>query len=112
MQIETRQAQTVLILTPLEKRIDAHVAGAFRSALIDRIDAGARQVIVNLSHVEFMDSSGLGALVSALKRLGQEGTLKVCAPGPNVRSMFELTRLNRVIAILENEHETLASFAA
>lgn len=101
MQLETRIEQDAVVITPLESRVDAYVAPAFRAALVERIDAGHRHVIINMERVEFIDSSGLGALVSALKRLGREGTLKVCALQGNVRSMFELTRLNRVIPIAD-----------
>jgi anti-sigma B factor antagonist len=51
--------------------------------------------------VQFIDSSGLGALVSALKRIGRVGHLKVCGLNESLRSMFELTRLNRVIPIAD-----------
>ena len=110
MQIETRQAEHVLIVTPLEACLDVRVAAEFRTALIDRIDAGSRWLVVNLSHVSFMDSSALGAIVSALKRIGQNGELRVCAPAAPVRRMFVLTRLDRVIPVLDREDETLASF--
>jgi anti-sigma B factor antagonist len=111
MQIETRQSSGVLIVTPLEKRIDARVSGAFRLALIDRIDTGAKRLVINLEHVQFMDSSGLGALVSALKRLGRDGEIKVCSPGASIRSMLERTRLDRVMPILDSEEESVDSFA-
>lgn len=110
MQIETRDAGGVLIVTPLEKRIDASVAAVFRAALVDRIDAGVRQIAVNLHRVDFMDSAGLGALVSALKRIGRDGELKVCEPTTSVRAMLELTRLDRVIPVLDNEQAALESF--
>jgi anti-sigma B factor antagonist len=109
MQIETRQADGVLILTPLEKRVDILVASAFRTAMIDRIDAGARRMIINLSHVESIDSSGLSALVSALTRIGRGGELRVCSLKPGVRSMFELTRLDRIISVLETEEDSVRS---
>jgi anti-sigma B factor antagonist len=111
MQLETRNSNDVLIVTPLEKRIDARVAAAFRLALLDRVDAGARRIVVNLCHVEFMDSSGLGALVSALKRIGRGGELTVCSPGAGVRSMLELTRLNRIIPVVEHEADVVTSAA-
>lgn len=101
MQLETRFEPNVLIITPLERRVDAHIAPAFRSALIDRIDQGHRHLVINLREVEFIDSSGLGVLVSALKRLGRDGDLKVASPTDSVRAMFELTRLNRVIPIAD-----------
>jgi anti-sigma B factor antagonist len=101
MHLETKFEPNLLVITPLESRVDAHVAGAFRTALVERIDQGHRNVMVNMEKVEFIDSSGLGALVSALKRIGRDGELRVCSLNASVRSMFELTRLNRVIAIAD-----------
>ena len=103
MQLETRSSDDLLIVTPLEKRIDVRVAAAFRRALLDRVDAGARRIVVNLEHVDFIDSSGLGALVSTLKRIGRDGDLKICSPGPDVRAVLELTRLNQIIPVFDNE---------
>lgn len=101
MQLETKQQDGALVITPMERRIDAHVAPAFRAHLLERIDQGAKRLVIDLARVEFMDSSGLGALVSALKRLGRDGELQVSALTPAVRSMFELTRLHRVIPIVD-----------
>jgi len=101
MQIETRVDDGVLILTPLDHRIEAYLATAFRSALVDRIDAGARQITIDLHRVDYIDSAGIGALVSALKRIGQHGQLRIARPRPAVRSLLELTRLNRVIPIVD-----------
>lgn len=99
MQLETTVNPDVVIITPLESRVDAHVASAFRNALAERIDQGHRRLMINMERVEFIDSSGLGALVSAIKRMGRDGDLRVCSLTPAVRAMFELTRLNRVIPI-------------
>ena len=101
MQLEVTQRGDTYVVTPIEKRIDAHVAQAFRATLFDQIDHGHVNLIVNLAQVQFIDSSGLGALVSALKRIGRSGELKVCGLNDAVRSMFELTRLNRVIPIAD-----------
>jgi anti-sigma B factor antagonist len=102
MQLEVTRHADSCVVTPLEKRIDAHLAPAFRAALLDLIDGGDVHLVVNLARVEFIDSSGLGALVSALKRIGRPGELKVCGLNEAVRSMFELTRLNRVIPITDS----------
>jgi anti-sigma B factor antagonist len=102
MQLDTKYDHPgVVTITPLEARVDAHVAPAFRTALAERIDEGYRHVVVNMEKVEFIDSSGLGALISALKRLGRDGDLSVHSLSPAVRAMFELTRLNRVIPITD-----------
>jgi anti-sigma B factor antagonist len=101
MQMETRVEPNLMVIVPLEARVDAHVAPAFRTALLECIDRGHHNLMVDMAKVEFIDSSGLGALVSALKRLGRDGDLKVCSLNAAVRSMFELTRLNRVIPIAD-----------
>ena len=102
MQIETRMEDGVLYLTPLDHRIEGYLAAAFRAALVDRIDAGAQQITIDLHRVDYLDSAGIGALVSALKRIGQHGQLRIASPKPAVRSLLELTRLNRVIPIVES----------
>jgi anti-sigma B factor antagonist len=112
MEVNTREAGNVVVVEPVDRRLDAHAAPSFKTRLISLIDGGHRQMLLDLHHVAFIDSSGLGVIVSALKRLGREGELKVCAPQPAVRSMFELTRLHRVIGIFDTEAEGLKSFAA
>jgi anti-sigma B factor antagonist len=102
MQLEVTRNADTCVVTPLEKRIDAHLAPAFQAALVDLVEGGNLNLLVNLARVEFIDSSGLGALVSALKRIGRPGALRVCGLNDAVRSMFELTRLNRVIPIADN----------
>jgi anti-sigma B factor antagonist len=103
MQIESRQEGGYLVITPLDARVDVAVAPAFRTALVDRIDQGYRRLIVNLERVQTVDSSFLGALVSALQRLGCDGELKVCSLNRSARAMFERTNLHRVIPVVEVE---------
>ena len=101
MLLETRFERDLIVITPLERRVDVRVAADFRSAIIDRIDQGHRRVLINLERVEFIDSSGLSALLSGLRRVGRDGDISVCSLSSKVRSIFELTRLNRVITIAE-----------
>lgn len=103
MLLETRFERDIVVITPLEPVIDVRVAAAFRAAIIDRIDQGHRHVLVNLERVQFMDSSGLAALVSGLKRMGRGGDMAVCSLSPNVRSILELSHLNRVIRIADSD---------
>jgi anti-sigma B factor antagonist len=101
MLLDIRNHPDVLVITPLESRVDVNVAPALLRTIIDRIDQGHHHLLINMERVQCIDSSGLGALVSAAKRLGSAGDMKVCSLSTKVRSMFERTRINRVIAIVE-----------
>lgn len=91
-------ADGVVILTPHARRLDAHVAPALRALVLEHIEGGCR-LCLDLAHVQFIDSSGLGVVVAALKRLG--GALSVRALSLSVRTTFEITTLDRIVIIEE-----------
>jgi anti-anti-sigma factor len=107
MQIEERTAGNILIVKPLEKRIDASLAPEFKGLMIDRIGAGNTKILLDLSDVEFIDSSGLGAIVSSLKALGGKGDFAICCLKETVSSLFRLTRMDRIFQIFASEEEAL-----
>jgi anti-sigma B factor antagonist len=81
-------------------RIDAAAAIAFKEAVrIATIRPGA-PVILDLSRVTFLDSSGLGALVAVMKMLGPERPLHLAGVTPNVAKVLRLTRMDSVFTIL------------
>jgi anti-sigma B factor antagonist len=81
--------------------IDLASSPGLRQELQDLIDAGARRVVVDLSAVTFIDSSGLGVLVGVLNRLDDVGggTLELCGLTGPVRKVFEITGLHEVFTI-------------
>ena len=90
--------------------IDLATAPQLREAVLDLIQNGSHLVVVDLRGVEFMDSTGLGVLVGALKRLReQEGDLAlVCTEGP-VLKILALTGLDRVFPIHRDVAEATGS---
>lgn len=83
-----------------EERLDAHNSSALKDAILHVIEQGETQIIVQLDKVRFIDSSGLGALLSGYKNAAaKSGKLILVSVQPQVLSMFELTRLNRVFEI-------------
>ena len=80
--------------------VDVYTAPRLRERLIELVDAGARDVVVDLERVEFLDSTGLGVLVGALKRLRTvHGTFGlVCAKEPLLK-IFRITALDQVFPI-------------
>jgi anti-sigma B factor antagonist len=84
---------------------DLHTAPELKEALGAAIDAGAVDVVVDLTETTFVDSSALGVLIGALRRLTpQGGQLSLVVADTNLRRIFEITRLDRVFDI----HETRA----
>jgi anti-sigma B factor antagonist len=96
MNVKDLQEGKVLIVKPLENRIEASNSTAFKGFIVDKINDGARQMILDLSAVEFVDSSGLGAIVSCLKTIGDEGNLVMCGVSKTVMNLFKLTRMTRI----------------
>jgi anti-sigma B factor antagonist len=96
------------VLTIYEERIDAHNSGDLKEYLLQMIDGGQNHIIVQLEHVRFIDSSGLGALLSANKHIAaKSGKFVLTNIQQQVLSMFELTRLNRVFEIYADLNDAL-----
>ncbi len=85
----------------------------FKNLLVSQIDEGNKKLIVDLSNCEFIDSTFLGTLVVALKKLtALEGDLKLVGFQPAVHSMFELTRMYRVFESFKSKEEAVKSFSS
>ncbi len=83
----------------------------FKKTLVSDIESGKKRIVVDLADCEFIDSTFLGALVVSLKKItALGGDLKLVGFQPNVRSMFELTRMYRVFESFETKEEAVASF--
>lgn len=80
-----------------------------RQRLLTTVERGKRKLVLDLSKVAFMDSSGLSVLVSVFKaaRLKNGGVVSL-QPNPTVRSLIELTRLQQIFAIFDDETAALA----
>ncbi|MDY0186876.1 MAG: STAS domain-containing protein [Syntrophus sp. (in: bacteria)] len=111
MQLHQNKMGDVLIVRPLERRIDAATATEFKEKMSEWIGAGNRRIVLNLSEVDFIDSSGLGAIVSSLKKIGNDGDLVICSVKETVMSLFRLTRMNRVFDILPSEEEAIGALS-
>lgn len=93
------EADGITVVDLAEDNLTASNAGQFRSMLAETIQEGRLRLVIDLQGVSYVDSSGLGALVGILKRLGAKGDLVICAVGPAVMSVFKLTRMDKVFAI-------------
>ena len=109
MRFEENRAGDVLVAKVLENRIVAEVAPRFKAQLLQYINAGNKEIVLDLSAVTFIDSSGLGALVSILKAMGQDGDLVLCGTTGTVTSMFKLTRMDKVFRMFSTTDDAVAA---
>jgi anti-sigma B factor antagonist len=106
MDQEGRQGD-VIIVKPNSTRLDAVVATQFRNELIDRITSNTDTLLIDLSDVEFIDSSGLGALVSGRKMLDASHRMALCSVNPRLENLFRVTRMDRVFEFYESCDQAL-----
>jgi anti-sigma B factor antagonist len=100
MNLEISELKKLVIITIKEERLDAHNANDLKAELLALFEQGKKNILIDLQDVRFIDSSGLGALVSGFKNaITNHGSLKLASLQPQVKSMFELTRLHRVFDI-------------
>lgn len=108
MNIETDRQHNVNIMIPSVRRLDASVAAAFKDVITREIGEDRKDLIIDFSKIDFIDSSGLGMLVSLLKMMNGRGEMTLCALNPNIRNMFTLTRMDRIFRICPDRASALA----
>lgn len=111
MKFEEREESGVMVVRPLENRLDAYVAEEFKAHMAELVRNGHLQLVIDLSDVEFVDSSGLGAIIAAMLSLRARGQLMVCSAGENVLALFRLTRMDRVIPVMADADAALRALA-
>ncbi|MDO9638170.1 MAG: STAS domain-containing protein [Pseudotabrizicola sp.] len=99
MQLDCTQTPDLIIVHVRDARIDAAGAIDFKDRMRDLTVADTRRVILDLSQVTFIDSSGLGAVVAVRKSLGPDRPLELAGLNPAVEKVFHLTRMNSVFII-------------
>jgi anti-sigma B factor antagonist len=106
--IEATERDGATVLT-LRGEIDVYTAPQLRQAIVDLVDGGATNIIVDMVQVDFLDSTGLGALVEGLRRIqSNDGTLSIVATQGKILKIFDITGLDKAFAIHASVDEALA----
>ena len=99
MRLTSRTEDALQIVSVADSRIDAAVAIEFKDAMRDQTNGGADVVVLDLRQVEFIDSSGLGAIVASMKLMGRDRKLALAGLTPTVNKVFKLTRMDSVFPV-------------
>ncbi|MBD2579276.1 anti-sigma factor antagonist [Oscillatoria sp. FACHB-1406] len=103
----TQDGKTVIVLAP-SGRLDITTAWQFRLKLQECISKLSPHVVVNLSQVSFIDSSGLTSLVAGMRDADKvKGTFRICNVHPEAKLVFEVTMMDSVFEIYETEEEAI-----
>lgn len=108
MQIETINTDQLLIVRFNEKRLEARAVAKFPETINSSLRNNIKKIVLNLTKTEFIDSSGLGAIVAILKSLGNGGEVAVCSENELVTQMFKLTRMDQIFNVLACEEDAVS----
>ncbi|WP_170774779.1 STAS domain-containing protein [Ruegeria lacuscaerulensis] len=111
MSLTSKTTDSAQIITVHSDRIDAAMAIQFKEEMRQEAEGGAARVVLDLTRVEFIDSSGLGAIVAAMKQLGSDRRLDLAGLHPFVEKVFRLTRMDTVFKLYPTLGDALASAA-
>lgn len=104
------EGSDVLVIELREDNLDASNVRQFREAVQALMHEHSR-VVLDMQGVKFVDSSGLGALISCLRQAnGRKGDFRLCEMSRTVRALFELMRMHRVFQIHDTREGAVASF--
>lgn len=104
---KTQDGKTVIVLAPTG-RLDITTAWQFRLKLQECISKVSPHIVVNLSQVNFIDSSGLTSLVAGMRDADKvQGSFRICSVHPEAKLVFEVTMMDSVFEIFNTEEEAL-----
>ncbi len=112
MDVRVDQTNDVAIVPVPVAELDAANSAEFKRDMAPVLEAQSK-VVLDLTKLRFIDSSGLGAFISCLRKLNEKhGDLKLCGMSTQVRAVFELVRMHRIFEIFNSREDAIKSYAA
>jgi anti-anti-sigma factor len=111
LEVQTREAGNGVTVVAPTGRLDVAGAPALKDAIGEALKNGQPRVVIDMEGVSFVDSTGLGSVIAALKQIrSAQGDLRLAAPNQQVRVVLELTTLDRVFPYYSTVEEALTGF--
>jgi len=108
LDVETRKSDSGVTVVAPTGRLDVAGAPALKDAIGGVVRDGQARVVIDMEGVSFVDSTGLGSVIAALKQIrNRQGQLRLAAPNQQVRVVLELTTLDRVFPYYATVEEAL-----
>ena len=110
MNIEVKQQGDIQVMH-CGGSLDADSVSAFKKVAYDLVGSGATRFVIDCSNLTFIDSMGLGVLISLLRRVRQRsGDVKVAGLSDEVKTIFEITRLHRLFEVCADWNAAVRQF--
>ena len=109
MNLRHRLVANSLVVVVESPRLESSNTEEFKAQCAALIEAGHRDLIFDLSQVDFMDSRGLGCLISLFKLVSPDGGVSLAGLNRHVLDLFKLTRLDRIFPIYRDQQHALAA---
>jgi anti-sigma B factor antagonist len=111
LEVQSRQADNGVTVVAPTGRLDVAGAPALKDAIGEVLKNGTPRVVLDMEGISFVDSTGLGSVIAALKQIrSSQGDLRLAAPNQQVRVVLELTTLDRVFPYYSTVEEALTGF--
>jgi anti-sigma B factor antagonist len=112
MKVESEKNDQGIVLIRVSGRIDPSTSSSFEEEINSILSTGAIKLVLNLSEVDFISSTGLRVFLTGLKRVkAQKGDLKVCCMNSNIEKLFKLSGFVSLFDILATEEEAVRKFS-
>jgi anti-anti-sigma factor len=106
MRSEKTVEEKLTIIKLLEEKLDSRISPQLKTEFINLVSQGARNLILDLADVKYVDSSGLSAILVANRSCNNaDGTLVITHVNPHVAKLFQISQLNTVLNITPTEQE-------
>ncbi len=112
LKVSSREVGGVTVVDLSGRIVLGEGSDILRTAFSDLVSQGRRKILLNLADINYIDSSGLGALVSGYTTLrGQQGQVKLLNLTKKVHDLLQITKLLTVFEVFEDENTALKSFS-
>ncbi len=113
MQLAFDEKGDVTIVRVQEAKLTYPVLASFFSEVRQKVEGGARQMVMDLAQVSYLDRASIGCLMDVHRLLQEKGgTLRLAALQPRVETMISMTGVHKIVPLHRDEQDALAAFAA
>jgi anti-sigma B factor antagonist len=108
LRVETRTPREGVAVIALSGEADVYTSPRIKQEIVDLLNNGTTKLVVDLTSVEYLDSTGLGVLIGGLKRARErDGDLKLICDNLRILRIFEITGLTKIFDIYRSESDAL-----